>query len=87
MPKQGTIMDEDEDDELEETLEIVFDPEFEIPDDGIVFMPGCFDYFEGTQEELDELISILKTKILSRNSADIDEDFVIVGSKKDRNLQ
>jgi hypothetical protein len=27
----------------------------------IVFMPGCFDGFEGTQEELDELIQQIKT--------------------------
>lgn len=27
------------------------------------FAPGCFDGFEGTQEELDELISTLQTKL------------------------
>jgi len=26
----------------------------------IVFAPGCFDHFEGTQEELDELIQQIK---------------------------
>lgn len=26
----------------------------------IVFMPGCFDSFEGTQEELDEMIAEIK---------------------------
>ena len=26
----------------------------------IVFMPGCFDSFEGTQEELDELVAEIK---------------------------
>lgn len=26
----------------------------------VVFMPGCFDSFEGTQEELDELVKQIK---------------------------
>jgi len=26
----------------------------------VVFAPGCFDHFEGTQEELDELIQQIK---------------------------
>lgn len=26
----------------------------------IIFMPGCFDSFEGTQEELDEMIAEIK---------------------------
>jgi len=29
----------------------------------VTFAPGAFDDFEGTQEELDELIKILMTKI------------------------
>jgi len=27
----------------------------------IIFAPGCFDNFEGTQEELDELVAEIKT--------------------------
>lgn len=26
----------------------------------VVFSPGCFDHFDGTQEELDELLSCIK---------------------------
>lgn len=29
----------------------------------VVFMPGCFDHFEGTQEELEEIIEIIKSKV------------------------
>jgi hypothetical protein len=28
----------------------------------VIFAPGCFDHFEGTQEELDELIAEIQTK-------------------------
>lgn len=28
----------------------------------LVFAPGCFDTFEGTQEELDELIASIQSK-------------------------
>lgn len=31
----------------------------------IVFAPGCFDNFDGTQEELDELIDELKSMVTS----------------------
>lgn len=31
----------------------------------IKFMPGCFDSFDGTQEELDELIAELKEMVTS----------------------
>lgn len=45
----------------------------------VVFMPGCFDSFEGTQEELDELIaSIQKTfenpEEFSANLREVDLD-------------
>ncbi len=41
-------------------------------------MPGCFDSFEGTQEELDELIKEIQhladSGLLLENSESIDED-------------
>jgi hypothetical protein len=44
----------------------------------ITFMPGCFDSFEGTQEELDELIKEIQhladSGLLLENSESIDED-------------
>jgi hypothetical protein len=52
----------------------------------ITFAPGCFEDFEGTQEELDELVESIKEmfsdpkKVLSM-SADV-ETFVL--EKKDR---
>ena len=52
----------------------------------ITFAPGCFDTFEGTQEELDELVESVKEmfsdpeKVLSM-STDV-ETFVL--EKKDR---
>lgn len=52
----------------------------------ITFAPGCFDTFEGTQEELDELVESVKEmfsdpeKVLSM-SEDV-ETFVL--EKKDR---
>lgn len=36
----------------------------------IVFAPGCFDNFEGTQEELDELIAEIKQMV---ESGELDE--------------
>lgn len=46
----------------------------------IEFAPGCFDSFEGTQEELDELIAEIKNMIasgkLTENSRELtEEDF------------
>lgn len=44
----------------------------------IEFAPGCFDHFEGTQEELDGLITEIKKMIVSgeihENSREITED-------------
>ena len=31
----------------------------------VVFEPGCFDSFEGSQEELDELIKLIETQVAS----------------------
>jgi hypothetical protein len=66
----------------------------------IEFAPGCFDNFDGTQEELDELVSeihrMFKSGELEENShevdiEDLDEDIVeaIMRSEEDdnRNLQ
>lgn len=45
----------------------------------IVFAPGCFDNFEGTQEELDELVAEIKALVDSgelfekSNPLDIDD--------------
>lgn len=45
----------------------------------IVFMPGCFDNFEGTQEELDDLIKTIHTMFenpeeVAANSREVDLD-------------
>jgi hypothetical protein len=66
----------------------------------IEFAPGCFDHFEGTQEELDELVSEIQRMFesgeLEENAhqvdiEDLDEDIVeaIMRSAEDdnRNLQ
>ncbi len=37
----------------------------ELKDLKIEFAPGCFDSFDGTQEELDELIANIKNMIVS----------------------
>ena len=46
----------------------------------IEFMPGCFDQFEGTQEELDEMVAeihrMLESGELEENSQEMtEEDF------------
>lgn len=47
----------------------------------IIFMPGCFDSFEGTQEELDEMIAEIKrmaeTGELFEKSEFVDIDSVL----------
>ena len=44
----------------------------------IIFDPGCFDHFEGTQEELDQLVAELTTAAesgdLFENSLELTED-------------
>jgi hypothetical protein len=44
----------------------------------LVFMPGCFDGFEGTQEELDEMIAMIRGKVddgtLFEDSRPVDPD-------------
>lgn len=37
----------------------------------IVFMPGCFDDFEGTQEELDEMVAEIQRLVESGEIVDI----------------
>lgn len=39
------------------------DPQEESKDVEIVFAPGCFDNFEGTQEELDELMAEIQRMV------------------------
>lgn len=46
----------------------------------VVFMPGCFDSFEGTQEELDELVKQIKDmansgQIFENSELVYDEEF------------
>lgn len=47
----------------------------------VIFAPGCFDNFEGTQEELDELIAqihkMVETGELMENSTPVDLDSMI----------
>lgn len=50
----------------------------EIKELKIEFAPGCFDNFEGTQEELDALIANIKNMLVSgeilENSRELSED-------------
>jgi hypothetical protein len=51
----------------------------------IVFEPGCFDNFNGTQEELDELIGILNSMTadeLMANSQPLDLDELMESDPK-----
>jgi vacuolar-type H+-ATPase subunit E/Vma4 len=46
----------------------------------IVFEPGCFDSFEGSQEELNELMEAIKKQFESgdflENSREVDEEYL-----------
>jgi hypothetical protein len=63
----------------------------------VVFMPGCFDGFEGTQEELDELIAEIQRMVdsgeLFENSVPIEdaefdeEEISMIENAGKRNLQ
>lgn len=46
----------------------------ELKDLKIEFAPGCFDHFEGTQEELDELIAEITTAIANGDLLDQSEE-------------
>ena len=78
-------MIEDDEDEVE----VVFEADFDV-DKQLVFMPGCFDDFEGTQEELDELIANIKEAFRNgsafENSVDLEEEEFII-DPMDRSLQ
>jgi hypothetical protein len=39
----------------------------------LIFMPGCFDEFEGTQEELDEFVKEIKEIFNSKSMEELDE--------------
>lgn len=56
----------------------------------VVFMPGCFDDFDGTQEELDELIETIKKMANSgelKNSGKLtDSELVGVDLSEDTDL-
>lgn len=39
----------------------------------VEFAPGCFDSFDGTQEELDELIKAIKDTFANATADDIEE--------------
>lgn len=47
----------------------------------VIFTPGCFDDFEGTQEELDELVAEIRRMAesgeLEKNSTPIDIDDIL----------
>lgn len=53
------------------------------------FAPGCFDNFEGTQEELDELIDAIKNKVANMNPDDLDSlpGAIEAGEYDDDNLE
>ena len=44
----------------------------------VIFQPGCFDNFDGTQEELDELVAMITTMAesgeLEANATELDDD-------------
>jgi hypothetical protein len=40
----------------------------------IEFAPGCFDHFEGTQEELDELIAEITEAVTNGDLMDLSEE-------------
>jgi hypothetical protein len=44
----------------------------------VIFKPGCFDNFDGTQEELDELVAMITTMAesgeLEANATELDDD-------------
>lgn len=54
----------------------------------LVFAPGCFDSFEGNQEELDQLISAIQSMVDSGEffekavPLDIDEELDVINSPK-----
>lgn len=60
--KRINMTDKKEFDELNET---------ELNELKIEFAPGCFDQFEGTQEELDELISSIKEMFASGKAQEL----------------
>jgi HPt (histidine-containing phosphotransfer) domain-containing protein len=39
----------------------------------IVFMPGCFDHFDGTQEELDALVAEIQQMFEGKTPEDLEE--------------
>jgi len=49
----------------------------------LTFLPGCFDTFSGTQEELDELISVITDFFESKTSEELQEHVL---SLEDLNL-
>jgi len=58
----------------------------------VVFAPGCFDEFDGTQEELDELMKqimeMAENGTLEENSTPIDlEDFDLEDLNEDTNIK
>lgn len=65
----------------------IADPDIEEKLTKVIFAPGCFDDFEGTQEELDELIEAINAAIASgdflKNSQPLDEeDFELLAKKR-----
>lgn len=56
----------------------------------VIFSPGCFDSFEGTQEELDalmaEIVSLAESGELDENSQEITEDIFEELSSREQEL-
>lgn len=42
----------------------------------VEFAPGCFDDFEGTQEELDALVKEIENKFIGSEASDLDTESV-----------
>jgi len=40
----------------------------------VVFVPGCFDNFDGTQEELDQLITDINNTVANMTSDELDAE-------------
>lgn len=70
---------------MDEEKEIVFEADFDVEDEeeiNITFAPGCFDDFQGTQEELDELVATLKAQAAS---GEMYENAIYVESEEEYN--
>ena len=77
-------MSQDKDRIYQENIQ---DPDLKEKITEVIFAPGCFDDFEGTQEELDELVNAIHEAIANgdflKNSQPLDEeDLQILASRR-----